>query len=145
VERSIFSDDWRECLREHYKYVVRNEDQTTLRTLVPVLQSEYINFSEEELRQLYIEATMRADELPDGFLPSPEFAAEQTAEQSVESPVNPAHPLECQCPACVGIDLVPHDEEGQPLDADALAELEERQAAEARKDDPDSPAQLTLF
>jgi hypothetical protein len=42
-----FYDEWRECLREHYLYVIRNDDMVTEPTLRTVLMS--MGFTEEEL------------------------------------------------------------------------------------------------
>ncbi len=141
-----FREEWRDCLREHYKYVVRHDSRVTLESLRQVLLGgERPLFHEDELRALYIEATMRAEDMPDGFVP--ELLAE-TPQAPLTSPLpgipqNPAHPLECQCPSCVALNVIPHDEEGQPLDDEALAELHEELAH--KKDGPDLPKQLSLF
>ena len=96
---------------------------------------------------------MRAEEMPDGFLPEDvlealkeEFEAQSQPEVSAvqDDRTYLPHPLECQCPQCVEINLIPHNDEGQPLSADEIAELEEEQAYEHRHDD-DAPQQLSLF
>lgn len=139
---SVFGDAWRECLRAHYKHAVRNNDQVTLKTLKPVLQNK-IGFSDSELRQLYVEATMRADEID--FIPDFDALAEEPAAPAEVAPSETfkPHPLECQCPECVQINLVPHNDDGQPLDADQIAELEDLAAYEQNK--ADMPKQLSLF
>ncbi len=160
--QSVFADEWRTCLREHYKYTVQHDSNPrNLESLKAVLLrpngSQPPIFTESELRELYIEATMRAEDMPDGFVPEEmleaiqEQMAAEIAEQAVPETSAPTdqrtyqpHPLECQCPQCVEINLFPHDDEGQPLSADEVAELEERQAYE-QPDDEDSPQQLTLF
>lgn len=141
-----FADEWRDCLREHYKYVVRHDSRVTLESLRQVLLGgERPLFYEDELRALYVEATIRADEMPDDFVP--ELLAETLDIPPLPSlpdiPENPAHPLECQCPSCVTINLIPHDEEGQPLDDEALAELHEQ--LNHNTDAADDPQQLSLF
>lgn len=64
---SIFADDWRESLAAHYKDVVRRGDDHTEHTLVSVLHA--LGFREDDLRQLKIEATMRAEDVSDDFVP----------------------------------------------------------------------------
>lgn len=163
-QENIFAGEWRDCLRAHYINVIRtdpnlrNHESVKKAFLRPNGDRPPI-FSESELHQLYLEATMRAEDMPDDFIPPAELLAEYAAEYAAEvqaaAPVAPvgtpvdepmfqAHPLECQCPACVTINLVPHDDDGQPLDADARAELSERQAYAADDDSP-APTQLSLF
>lgn len=145
-----FTEEWRDCLREHYKYVVRHDTRITLESLRQVLLSgERPLFTEDELRAFYMEATLRADELPEDFMP--ELLAEvleqepDAAPQAPAVPENPAHPLECQCPACISINLIPHDEEGQPLTEEALEELHEELSQRRAHEDDDAPQQLSLF
>lgn len=126
---SIFADDWRECLREQYKHVVRQQDHITRRSLIAVLHS--VGFTEADLRALEIEATMRADDMPDDFVPDFDSYPEEPAPAIDEVEMFQPHPLECQCPACVEMNLRPHDAEGQPL----LVE----------DDDQDAPTQLSMF
>ncbi|MEL6149244.1 MAG: hypothetical protein AAFR56_06435 [Chloroflexota bacterium] len=64
---SPFLDDWRESLREHYKDVVRRNDTQTEKTLVGVLHD--VGFTDDDLRQLKLEATMRAEDLHGDFVP----------------------------------------------------------------------------
>ena len=139
---SVFSDEWRRCLREHYKYVVKNQDKNTEETLTPIL--ERFGFREDELRSLTIEATMRADDMPDDYVPDMELI-EPIASESVDandmSIQQPEatfmiHPSECQCASCMDIVLEEgHDEEGQPI------------TAEVDPDEPkqDMPKQKSLF
>ncbi len=65
--RSIFYDDWRECLRSHFMHVVRHHDTVTEPTLHNVLLR--VGFSEDEIREMAVQARMRdtdatPDELP---------------------------------------------------------------------------------
>lgn len=126
---SIFADDWRECLREQYKYVVRQQDHVTRRSLIAVLHS--VGFTEADLRALEIEATMRADDMPDDFVPDFDPYPEDPAPIMDGDDVFLPHPLECQCPACVEMNLRPHDADGQPLPPE--------------DEDADAPRQLSLF
>lgn len=112
MEQSVFKDEWRRCLKEHYKYVIRNQDSTTQRTLLPVLHR--LGFTDDDLRQLYVEATMRADDMPDDFMPDiPAAAGANTSAAAEPAP----HPAECTCDACSMDTLLEegHDDEGQPL------------------------------
>lgn len=154
AQENVFGEQWRECLREHYKHVVKNDPNP--RNLVSVRKAflqpnreEPPIFTEDELHQLYIEATMRADEMPDDFVPEILLEVEQApsmaAEVIVEEPAFQPHPLECQCPSCIEIDLKPHDTEGQPMNAEAIAELEEETTSKKRRRKDDLPTQLSLF
>jgi hypothetical protein len=151
-QENVFREQWRECLREHYKHVVKNDPNP--RNLVSVKKAflqpnreQPPIFTEDELHQLYIEATMRADEMPDDFVPELLFQAEQppVAEVAADEPPFQPHPLECQCPSCIEIDLKPHDSEGQPLSAEAVAEIEEETGKKKRGKKEAAPQQLSLF
>lgn len=167
VERSIFQDEWRKCLREHYKYVIREQDRVTEASLTKVLYR--LGFSDDELRQLYTEATMRQEANPADFVPDMSKAVQ-------------AHPAECTCDLCsadgeAAFDAMleaGHDEAGQPLPpeepvAEATPEvagnlfaMPELEAAESAADDDeivsdgdeddddsqaddDAPRQMSMF
>lgn len=148
---SIFQDDWRQCLREQYKYVIRTQDKNTEGSLTGVMYR--VGFTDDELAQLRVEATMHVDDMPEDFQPdmdvlnqsAAESASQPTGETSyvAERTFEP-HPAECQCPQCVDENLVPHDEDGQPIEVDPEEEAE-RRAYEQNHDDDDGPQQLTLF
>ncbi len=146
---SVFSDEWRKCLREQYKYVVRSNDRITQQSLTEVLES--VGFGEEELRHLKVEATIRAEDVPDDFVPDldilsrEDVAAPVVAEPSTTEVLDffKPHPLECQCPQCVEMNVIPHDEEGQPIQAESDEELAEILKEKASRDD--GPEQLSMF
>lgn len=156
---SVFADEWRQCLEEHYKYVVKNNDKATEETLVPYLHR--IGFTEDELRQLYVQSTMRADEMPDDFVPDiaratgeeveiqePAAVAEQLI--TVEEKTFQAHPSECQCPSCMDLVMdIGHDIEGQPLEHPAEPEEGEGNIFSVAKPDAktegESPKQKSMF
>jgi hypothetical protein len=89
---SPFADEWRECLREQYMEVIRNDDQVTLKTLVGVLYE--VGFTEDELKELYLRATMHVDDLRDGFVPDMEIIAPPAAEQPAAPPPEPEASVE---------------------------------------------------
>ena len=139
----VFSDEWRACLREQYKYVFRTNDRVTKESLTSVMVD--VGFTEDELAQLRVEATMHVDDLPDDFVPALDILnhGETLPQDSAPIPSETfqPHPLECQCPACMEMNLTPHDEEGQPIVLE-----EEVHASDSEEDeDPDSPQQLTMF
>lgn len=137
---SIFAEEWRACLREQYKQAIREDDQVTLRTLTQVLLRD-IGFTEDELAQLRVEATMRVEDVPEDFVPDLEVL--QPA-QTGGGDFQP-HPLECQCPACVEMNMTPHDDEGQPIDEETYREMVEAGEITEDEADDDPPQQLTLF
>ncbi len=57
--RSVFFEEWLRSLREQYKLVLRQDDRVTLSSLTAIMLD--IGFSEDELAQLRIEATMHVD------------------------------------------------------------------------------------
>lgn len=138
---SVFADEWRKCLREQYKHVVRNQEKITESSLKLVLNE--VGFSENELSEMYVEATMRADAMPDDYVPDLEIVSQKGEAQNEPDDFQP-HPLECQCPACVEVNLRPHDAEGQPIEYESEEELAEI-LAEQEDNQDDSPHQLTMF
>lgn len=146
---SVFGDEWRRCLREHYKYVVGKQDKATEETLLPILHR--FGFREDELRELYVEATMR--DMPDDFVPDMERVAQEAASTPVPEATFQVHPAECSCPSCMDVVLEEgHDDEGQPIEEPQ--EIEEAQGnvfpvakpEKAEKDEEDDlPKQRSLF
>lgn len=133
---SVFSDAWRQCLREQYKTVIRENDRVTKRSLDTVMQQ--VGFTEDELKQLIVEATMHVDDAPEDFEPDlAMFGAERPA-QGADEPFQP-HPLECQCPSCMEQPLTPHDADGQPIPADEI------DPERPDDEDDDAPRQLSMF
>ena len=105
ASRSPFFAEWIQSLREHYMNVIRTEDTITEQSLIQVMQE--VGFSEDEIRELKIRATMHVDEVSEDFVPDVELLKQQRATP---------HPAECACPDCMAIDLAGHDDEGQPLE-----------------------------
>lgn len=146
---SIFQEEWRKCLNEHYKYVIREDDKVTERTLTPILHR--IGYTDDDLQRLYMEATMRAEDLPDDFLPDRERAL-ATEETTALEPSFKVHPAECQCAACMDDVLeIGHDDDGQPLAHPPEPEEAEGNVFAVAKpgddaeDDPDKPKQMSMF
>jgi hypothetical protein len=136
MQQSVFHEEWRKCLQEHYKDVIKRNDQVTLKSLVPVLHR--VGFREEDLRALYLEATLRTEDLPDGFIPN--LALTPVADEVTTTPLIEddktftPHPAECSCPSCMDkVDLLRHDKEGQPLNKDKIAENVEREETPKKK------------
>lgn len=107
--KSPFTDEWRKCLEEHYKHVIRTEDKVTQPSLEDVLHQ--VGFADDDLSDLRIKATMHVDDMPDGYKPNiPSLAA---------------HAAECTCAQCsaqaAAIEAAieaNHDADGQPLPPD---------------------------
>jgi hypothetical protein len=163
---SPFAEEWRDCLREHYKHVIRENDTSTEDTLTPILHQ--IGFRDNELHQLRVQAdpTTYNEETANAL--SNGNGAANGASEDVTFKV---HPAECTCAACMDIVLEDgHDDEGQPLAfpdepdegegnvfqvvkvADAIDDTDETditddEAASDESDDTDddSPKQRSLF
>lgn len=106
AQRSIFFDEWRNCLQAHYttfvqqEYLPQPERKTHAKDALEGVLNR-VGFSEDDLHTLYVRATMRVEDVPEDFLPDMTF---QT------------HPGECQCAACMDTVLtLNHDANGQPL------------------------------
>lgn len=65
---SVFHDDWRACLREQYMTVVREQDHRTLQSLAQLMVHD-LGFTEAELAELRVMATMHVDDVADDFVP----------------------------------------------------------------------------
>jgi hypothetical protein len=74
-----FIDEWRECLRSHYIYVIRSGDEATERTLTGVMVQA--GFDEKSLIELRIRATMRVEQMDEDFVPDFALLEEQLAAQ----------------------------------------------------------------
>ena len=104
-QQSVFFGEWIRSLREQYKYVVRSRDRVTLPSLTAVLHQ--VGFTDDELAQLRIEATMRLDDVGE------DYVADMTVLDKVKA--GQAHPAECSCPQCIPVDDSQFDRDGQPL------------------------------
>ncbi len=150
--KSIFSDDWRDCLEAHYKDVVRRDDKLTEDTLVGVLHD--VGFRDADLQQLKLEATMRAEDMQGDFVPELDVDGmdddTSTTHMGVDVPTAET-PLEEVIP--------PHEVEPDPDDnflPEDVAVVEEPEGeeapAEAPEDDetpdepdPNAPQQMSMF
>ncbi|MEO8393935.1 MAG: hypothetical protein ABI700_13170 [Chloroflexota bacterium] len=63
----VFADEWRECLRAHFTTVIRMNDKITEKTLRGVMIEA--GFSDAELRELTVRATMHVDDVGADFVP----------------------------------------------------------------------------
>lgn len=69
---SPFAGHWRASLREQYLYIVRIGDKRTEATLRALMIAQ-LGFSENDLRELYIRATMHVDAVGADFVPDADF------------------------------------------------------------------------
>ncbi len=107
-QRSVFFDEWLRSLREQYKHVIRSGDKITLPSLTAVMNN--VGFGEDELKQLRLEATIRAEDMPADYVPDL---------NTLDSPLAAsAHPAECLCPSCASQDDGAHDADGQPMESE---------------------------
>ncbi len=150
MAENIFADEWRECLRAHYKHVIRNNDHVTEPSLRVVMHQA--GFDESELAELRVLATMHIDDSGSDFVP--ELDVLETMPDAAEdirvftTAVPPA--------AAEEADLLPaegYDAQAQVIIEDELpvedVQLDRIFPEEANavpdEDDPDAPSQLTLF
>lgn len=140
-EDRIFADDWRDCLREQYRYVIRQQDKRTEATLTEVLHE--VGFSEDELAALKLEATMRADEMPDDYVPEAISPAAYAGMELAEAAAGEVVDVVAEPDGAVA---ALDDEEPTTFDELAADEsLDEVDEPDGEDDDPDAPQQLSLF
>lgn len=131
---SIFSQEWRDCLRAHYSYVVRMGDHGTEKTLRNVMFEA--GFREDEVKELYVLATAHVDDVDADFVPDMDIFAEEAAPVAVVVPeISP------EVPEIVD---APEFEDAEITAEAAEAELDEAEEAEAPPSPPDA-TQLSLF
>ena len=111
-QQSVFFEEWIRSLREQYKHVVRQDDRVTLPSLTAVMLD--VGFSEDELAQLRVEATMHVDDV----------GADHVADMEILRHSLP-HSAECRCPVCAPNDMARFDADGQPLAMDPEQETAE--------------------
>jgi hypothetical protein len=133
---SIFTEEWRECLRAHYMDVIRRNDQITLKSLVRVMHDT--GFNDDELAELRVRATMRADEMPDDFVPD-------TRVFQVSADVIPDIAVTDQTIADEEYIEEVHAELPEVIEEEVVQALADDNLPQEPKEDPDAPQQLSLF
>ncbi|MBZ0292509.1 MAG: hypothetical protein K8L99_08060 [Anaerolineae bacterium] len=131
---NVFADDWRDCLREQFMHVVRSGDDITLPSLTRVMHD--VGFTDEELAELRVRATMHVDDVDEDFVPDMDVL-EPTVHAGVEVP---AEAVEVEDPQT---DLPPTYEEA--LEESEAVDEDDTLPDEDDEDDPLSPQQLSLF
>jgi hypothetical protein len=144
MSRRIFTDDWRDCLREQYKSVIRQQDKRTEATLTEVLYE--VGFTQDELAALRFEASLRAEDMPDDFVP------EEVAQQvyaGVDAPAEPVLEPAAELSAEAEMQAVEEDaEDAEPELLDELpveSDMTDDDLPDAADGDADQPQQLSLF
>jgi hypothetical protein len=143
MSQRIFADDWRDCLREQYKSVIQQQDTRTEATLTRVLHE--VGFTRDELAALKFEATLRADDMPDDYVP------EEVAQQYYEGVDIAAEVVEE--PVAEVVELVEiieeeaeDDDEPELLDElPAESDITDDELLDATEPDDDQPQQLSMF
>lgn len=123
TQRSIFADEWRDCLRSHFLHVVRVRDQVTEHTLVSVMHDA--GFTDIELAELRVLATLRTEDVADDFVP--EATTLEAFERKVE--------------AAVAAELIIEEQSSEIAPVEAMTPP----ADEYYAPPDDTPQQLTLF
>ena len=143
----IFADDWRDCLREQYKYVIRQGDKRTEETLTNALHG--VGFDDDELRALKLEATIRADDMPDDYVPDEVKSSYAGVDVKAEEMVTDEPAEEPIVEAVIEADEEP---EPEPVTYDELIDQVDGTLADEDldvdpepEDDEDAPQQMSLF
>lgn len=126
---SVFADEWRACLREHFMDVVRNRDRSTEKSLISVMHE--VGFSESELAELRVRATMHVDDAPEDFVPDLEVL--EVEEATIHAVAQPDEASDVQEEERVEAEVVEESLEAEEVEADDIPEEE------------DGPQQLSLF
>jgi hypothetical protein len=153
MPENVFGDEWYECLEAHYMHVIRTNDKVTEPSLTYVLVKQ-VGFTEAQLAELRVKATMRAEDMPDDFVPDMSVleAVEAAAEEATFSIAVPEMPAESSVPETLvlteadpSVELLSVE---QNPDEAAVSEAEPPPPeAPITKPKPaaDEPQQLTLF
>lgn len=110
---SVFTEEWRDCLRAHYTQVVRNQDALTERSLHGVMLEA--GFRESELNELYVRATAHVDDVGADFVPDMDILEAEPETFSVA--VGAAEPVEVE-------DAVSETEAMEAAPAEAVVDAE---------------------
>lgn len=152
--KSPFSEEWRDCLRAHYTYVVRANDTRTLDTLAAVLKQ--IGFREDELREMYVRATMHVDDMPEDFTPdmtvlvAMDAAVASAVAATAAAPVStqddaPAQELIAAAEAAALAEELPTEDVPEQIEVDETAPELLPSLEDEPKYDPEGPQQMSLF
>jgi hypothetical protein len=134
-----FAEEWRECLRAHYMHVIRVRDRVTEPSLTVVMGQA--GFSDAELAELRVRATMHVDDVADDFTPDLDALAHEDVDTSfsMSVPEIPVSQPAVDIPDEAEMVLDEPDEPETEPEPDALY------TPETLEDDADAPQQLSLF
>jgi hypothetical protein len=145
--QDIFADDWRECLRAHYKYIIGSNDKVTEKSLNEVMAKA--GFTEAELYEMRLEVTMHVDNSGADYVPDAAvveyFASAEVPADAEALPVSVAEAVVDATAEFVAV-------ESPPVDEVAELEMDESEISEDEADEPPPPEepppdlkQLSLF
>lgn len=89
MPRSPFTDDWHAMQTSQFTYIMRTGDAQQRAAAIHVMRQT--GYSEAQIRALYIDATMHADDVPPDFVPDVDVIETQREAQ---------HPSDCLCAHC---------------------------------------------
>lgn len=138
--KSPFRDDWRDCLRAHYRYTVQASDRATEATLRVILRDA--GFSDSDLAALTIAATAHVDDVAPDFVP--DFVGLRAAiDRTIDADlIDDPPPPPLDTPLVEAEPALSALGGGQSADAEPEAFDEHLDEGE---DDPDLPIQMSLF
>ncbi len=139
---SPFASEWRECLRAHYQHVVRTNDRLTLGTLSGVLSQ--VGFTEAELAELTIRATMHIDDVPPDF--TPDMTVMVAISHAVSAPQPDSAPLpELIAAAEAAVEAAEALNEPSPDSSASDEPIAVADDAPPALYNPDAPKQMNMF
>jgi hypothetical protein len=88
---SPFADDWHDTLKNQFMRVARAGNDARLQSIMQLMLRE--GYSQEAINALYLEATLRTEDVDPDFVPDLDILDLKRAERA-------AHSAECSCPRC---------------------------------------------
>jgi hypothetical protein len=89
MPRSPFTDDWHDLQTAQFAHTMRTGNATQRAAAVAVMREA--GYSDDQIRGLYINATMHSDDVPPDFEPDMDI---------IEAGREVQHPADCQCARC---------------------------------------------
>ena len=90
-EPSPFASDWHDTLKNQFIRIARTGNDARLEGMIRLMERE--GYSKEAINALYLEATLRTEDVDPDFVPDLDILEMKRAERAT-------HSAECSCPRC---------------------------------------------